>query len=356
MASTSIADIPAQGFVPAQQRAWRIVRRGEPPKALVLDNEAPIPTLRPGEVLVRTQAVSFHNVVYHLMTLLPNSLLKRNAELEFAGEIVDADPSAGFSPNDKVAGFFTPDIHITNRRGALAQYIAVKPEEIVKRPDSFTPVEASGVLVVGLTAYQALFEVAKLKQEPGQSVFINGGSTSVGMYAIQIAKSYGLKVVASTSGRNAKLVEQLGAEVVDYTVAPLHETLAERFKSDKFDAFIEAVGMEDTLLYTHSESYLKPDGIYVLCGPKPAGFISVLGFLWDFMLHPRWLGGTKRRLGIVSVHHSKEQSETIFKLLSEGKIKHRIDSVYAFEDVLKAYERVISGRAVGKVIVEVPAV
>ena len=82
-------------------------------------------------------------------------------------------------------------------------------------------------------------------------------------------------------------------------------------------------------------------------------------------------------LRLVSVHHSKEQSETIFQLVSEGtfiqphfivlcssnrplrtsigKIKHRTDSVYAFEDVLKAYEKVISSRAVGKVIVEVPA-
>ena len=147
------------------------------------------------------------------MVLLPNSLLKRNAELEFSGEVVDADPSTGFTPGDKVVGFVPPDNHITKRRGALAQYIAVKPEEILKRPDFLTPNEGAGVIGVGMTAYQALFEVAKLKQEPGQSVFINGGSTSVGMYAIQIAKSYGIKVAASTSPRNAKLVEELGAEV-----------------------------------------------------------------------------------------------------------------------------------------------
>jgi len=147
------------------------------------------------------------------MVLLPNSLLKRVTELEFAGEVVDTDPSTGFAPGDKIAGFIAPDTHITQRRGALAQYIAVKPTEIVKRPDFLSSVEASGVICVALTAYQALFEVAQLRQEPGQSVFINGGSTSVGMYAIQIAKSYGLKVAASTSGRNAKLVEELGAEV-----------------------------------------------------------------------------------------------------------------------------------------------
>jgi len=230
MASTSVADVPKPGFIPARQRAWRIVRKGEPPKALVLDNEAPIPSLKRGQVLVRVQAVSFNNVyvspfshqncllitprrVYFLMILLPNSFLKRPAEIEFAGEIADADPSTGFAPGDKVAGFVAPDAHITDRRGALAQYIAINPGEIVKRPDFLTPVEASGVLGVGLTAYQALFELAKLRQEPGQSVFINGGSTSVGMYAIQIAKSYGLKVVASTSGKNAKVVEELGAEV-----------------------------------------------------------------------------------------------------------------------------------------------
>ena len=232
MASTSVADVPKPGFIPAKQRAWRIVRKGEPPKALVLDNDAPIPTLKPGEILVRVQAVSFHNVsvlplvsshrkwsvdslcsVYLLMVLLPNSFLKRNAELEFSGEVVDTDGSAGFVPGDKVSGFVAPDIHVTKRRGALAQYIAAKPGELIKRPDFLTLNEASGVIGVSLTAYQALFEVAKLRQEPGQSVFINGGSTSVGMYAIQIAKSYGLKVAASTSPRNAKLVEELGAEV-----------------------------------------------------------------------------------------------------------------------------------------------
>ena len=63
MTSTPIgADVPKHGFIPAQQRVWRIVRKGEPSKALVLDNEAPVPTLRAGEVLVRVQAVSFLNV------------------------------------------------------------------------------------------------------------------------------------------------------------------------------------------------------------------------------------------------------------------------------------------------------
>ena len=70
MASTSVADTPKPEFIPTKQRAWRIVRKGEPPKALVLDNDVPIPTLKPGEVLVRVQAVSFNNVF--VSSLIPS--------------------------------------------------------------------------------------------------------------------------------------------------------------------------------------------------------------------------------------------------------------------------------------------
>jgi len=62
MATKSTAGAPTQGFIPTTQRAWQIERKGEPTEALVLDNEAPVPTLKPGQVLVRVQAVSFNNM------------------------------------------------------------------------------------------------------------------------------------------------------------------------------------------------------------------------------------------------------------------------------------------------------
>ena len=81
MASISVADVPKPGFVPARQRAWRIVRKGEPPNALVLDNDAPVPTLKPGEVLVRVQAVSLHIVsVSSFLSLTERGLLTAPAE------------------------------------------------------------------------------------------------------------------------------------------------------------------------------------------------------------------------------------------------------------------------------------
>lgn len=65
-----------------------------------------------------------------------------------------------------------------------------------------------------MTGYQALFQVAKL--EAGQTVFINGGSTSVGAFAIIFAKARGIKVVASASGKNEAFVRSMGADEVRY--------------------------------------------------------------------------------------------------------------------------------------------
>ena len=75
------------------------------------------------------------------------------------------------------------------------------------RPKNVTPTEGAGLSIAGYTAYQALVDMAKV--EAGQTVFINGGSTAVGSFAIQIAKARGAKVVASASGKNEQYVRNL---------------------------------------------------------------------------------------------------------------------------------------------------
>lgn len=74
------------------------------------------------------------------------------------------------------------------------------------------PTEASGLGLAGLTAYQGLFNDGKIK--PGQHIFINGGSTAVGIFAIQIAKTLGCTVTASGSGRNEAFIKNLGVDKV----------------------------------------------------------------------------------------------------------------------------------------------
>ena len=96
--------------------------------------------------------------------------------------------------------------------GALAQYTPVLASQAALRPKNVTPSQASGFGIAPLTAYQALFDIAQL--EEGQSVFINGGSTAVGSFAIQLAKAKGARVAASASAKNEQYVRDLGADEV----------------------------------------------------------------------------------------------------------------------------------------------
>lgn len=122
-----------------------------------------------------------------MMKWLPNSLLKRVAEADLAGEVVDPNGSR-FEVGDQVFGFINPDHSLLRgRQGSLASYAFVPANCVVHRPLNVSPIEAAGLAVVALTAYQAICSAAKLQE--GQTIFINGGSTSVGAYAIQMAKS-----------------------------------------------------------------------------------------------------------------------------------------------------------------------
>ncbi len=94
----------------------------------------------------------------------------------------------------------------------MAEYVLISGTCVTKRPSNVDAIHAAGLTLTGLTAYQCLFTDAQL--QAGQTVFIYGGSTSVGLFAIQIAKARGIKVVASASGRNEELVKKMGADEV----------------------------------------------------------------------------------------------------------------------------------------------
>lgn len=155
-------------------------------------------------------------------------------EFDFSGEIADANGSPKFKNGDKVFGWldvcsFVFFVHVLNtnliinspvgyaipaHQGTLAQYVKVPANCVSRRPPNVSAVKAAGLALAGITAYQALYATANV--QPGQTIFINGGSSSVGADAIQIAKAKGVKkVVASCSAKNADLVKGYGADEVE---------------------------------------------------------------------------------------------------------------------------------------------
>ncbi|KAJ2925233.1 hypothetical protein H1R20_g11882, partial [Candolleomyces eurysporus] len=345
--------------IPAVQRAWVSVRKGIPSKSLELKTDWPVSkNLKPGEVLVKIQASALNPVGYKMMKMLPDFLGKRPyiPEHDFSGVVVDSNGSQEYSNGDQVYGWIRLDAQLKSKQGALAEYISLSQDNIQKRPDNVSPVEAAGVTLAALTALQSLDDV-KLEQD--QTILINGGSTAVGSYAIQLAKIRGARVVATASAKNEKFVRDLGAdEFIDYTkVGPLHEYFSKNPPSTKYNVIFEAVGIFDPSLYTYSKRYLAPNGVFISVGPQPHNFslttVSQILRLSGAVIFPSFLTGIKGKFKVSGVANKVEDMKLLREYLEQGKLKPKVDSTFEFDDVLQAYEKILSSRAVGKVTIKV---
>ncbi|KAF8892619.1 chaperonin 10-like protein [Infundibulicybe gibba] len=323
--------------IPSTQRAWLVQKSGAPSKGLALKHDHPVPKPEPGDVLVKIQAAALNPVGYKLMRLIPNIMSGRPfvAEHDFTGVVADAN-GAEFSNGDPVFGYIPATLNPVTKQGALAEYVRVPASHIAPRPQNISPTQAAGITLVAQTAYQALFQIGGL--EAGQTVFINGGSTSVGAYAIQIAKAY-------------------GAKFIDYTKGTLYRQICANPPSPKFHIIFDAAALIDPSLYTHSHDYLAPNGVFITAVPTPN--LSSPHDLWLGVktvfaaIIPGWMGGVKRKYKMVMVENKKDDLMAIQKLVAEGKLIPPVDSIYEFDDVLSAYDRMMTSRATGKIIVKV---
>lgn len=149
------------------------------------------------------------------------------------------------------------------------------------------------------------------------------------------------------------MCRRLGADdVLDYRAQDVAATLSERVKAgaQPFDLVFDTVGSPADL-YTAADAFLAPDGAFVQIAGDPslAGARSVLGR----MLWPRLLGGGSRRFQFVGAANDKAQFEAMADIVAQGKASAVVDSVFPLQEAVAAYEKLRTGRARGKVLVEV---
>jgi NADPH:quinone reductase-like Zn-dependent oxidoreductase len=241
------------------------------------------------------------------------------------------------------------DFHV----GTFAEYIAVSETDLALKPKQLTMVEAASIPLVGLTAWQALIEIAKVKK--GQKVFIQAGSGGVGTFAIQLAKHLGAFVATTTSTTNIELVKSLGADLaIDYK----KEDFADKLKD--YDFVLHS--NRDTKILSKSLRILKPGGHLVsLVGPPTPEFASELGLPWHLKLLTKLLSsGVKKQTKKLNVKFAflfmraeGNQLSEITSLINAGIIKPVVDKVFPFEQTNEALAYVESGRAKGKVVIKV---
>ena len=239
-----------------------------------------------------------------------------------------------------------------HRIGTFAERIAVHEADLALKPKNLNWAEAASIPLVGLTAWQAFVELAKLRK--GQKVFIQAGSGGVGTFAIQLAKHLGAIVATTTSAKNAELVRSLGADIViDYKVQDFETVLS------GYDLVLHS---QDQKALEKSLRILKPGGHLIsISGPPDPGFAKTLGLnillKLLFTVLSRGVRKEARKRGLrydfLFMRGDGQQLSEIASLIESGTIKPVVDKVFPFERTGEALAYVETGRAKGKVVIEV---
>jgi NADPH:quinone reductase-like Zn-dependent oxidoreductase len=205
-------------------KAVRFHEYGDPGVLRYEDVEQPVPGA--GQVRIRVAATSFNSVDGNIRGGFMRGpipvTLPHTPGIDVAGT-VDAlgEDVADVTVGDDVIGFLPMD-----GTGAAAEYVVAPAEVLTPAPRSVPLADAAALPVVGLTAWQALFDHGKLTA--GQTVLVNGAGGAVGGYAVQLAKNAGAHVIATASPRSREAVTSAGAdEVVDHTTTALTAAVTE---------------------------------------------------------------------------------------------------------------------------------
>lgn len=314
--------------------------------------EVPKPVAKENEVLIQIHSASINQLDIKLKSGEFKLLLPYKFPLilghDVAGTIVDVGSKIRhFKIGDEV--FARPaDFSI----GTFAEYIPVNENDIALKPKNISMEEAASVPLVSLTVWQAFVEKAKLTK--GQKVFIQAGSGGVGTIAIQLAKHLGAIVATTTSASNFELVKNLGADVViDYKAQGFENIL-----KDYDLAFIS----QDVKTLEKSLRILKPGGkVISISGPPDTGFAKEFGLPWFmktviYFLSKRVTGQAKKLnidYSFLFMQANGKQLSDIAKLIEKDIIHPVIDKVFPFEQMNEAMSYISSGRAKGKVVVNI---
>jgi NADPH:quinone reductase-like Zn-dependent oxidoreductase len=292
-------------------KSWRLTDSEQNPK--IIETDVPLPKPREGEVLVRVHAAGITptEVLWSPTWRTKNGENRTGAVLshEFSGEIAETGEEI-YGMNDWFAD------------GALAEYCVTQPAWIAPKPRHLSHAEAASVPIGALTAWQGLFDRAKL--QPRERVLIHGGAGGVGIFAIQLAHSRGAHVITTVSARNSEFVTELGAnEVIDYKASPFEN------KARDIDVVFDTVG-GDTL--RRSWDILKPNGRLVTIAA-------------DAETPP----DERTKQAFFIVEPSRQQ------LLEIGNLRPVVDTVLPFSQASDAYTGNVKKQGRGKLVVAVRA-
>jgi len=313
--------------------------------------DVPMPEMKDNDVLVKIRAAGVNPLDNMIIRGEVKMIVPYSFPLVMGNEFVGMVEKIGrnvkkFQPGDRVYGRME-----LKRIGAFAEYTAVDQGAIARVPEYLSDEEAASVPLTALTAMQAL---ALMKPKKGETLFISGGTGSLGAMAIPVAKSYGLTVITNGNGASEERVRRLGAD---------------RFIDYKKEDYAKALSNVDYVLDTLGDrelerefSILKDGGSLVSLRGMPNGefaartgmpmikrlLLKVAGRKYDQMAARR-----NQKYYFIFVHEDGAALERISEIFGQNHLEASVDGVFALDDVNEALKKVASGGSKGKTILKV---
>ena len=303
-------------------KAIRIHQYGGPEVLAEVEMQRPVPGQ--GEVLIKVQAASVNPIDWKLRAGHMKEVFPLTFPATLGWDVSGTVEEIG----DNVTRFKRGDeVYALVEGGGYAEYTTARENVVAAKPGRLDHVQAAAVPVAGLTAWQALFEVAQL--HAGQKVLIHAAAGGVGNFAVQFAKAKGANVVGTASARNQALLRELGVDqAVDYQKARFEDVVS------GVDVVLDTIGGD-----TQERSFkvLKKGGVLVSIVQPPSQELA---------------GKYGVRAVFYGAHASSAGLAEIAKLIDSGKVKTVVETVLPLAEVRRAHELIESGHVRGKIVLK----
>lgn len=298
------------------------------------------PEPKEDEVLIKVEAASVNAADLHYLRGTPFLFrlaggLRQPKNPMLGADVAGRVEAVGrnvtqFRPGDEVFGDLSK-----SGRGTFAEYVCAKENALTLKPANISFEQAAAAPLAAVTALQGLRNQVQI--QPGQKVLINGATGGVGMFAVQIAKSFGAEVTAVCSTRNLERVRSIGADhVIDYTKEDFTQN------GQQYDLILAANGYHPISAYQRA---LSPTGNYVTTG-------GTVAQLFEAMLFGSWISLTgKKKMGSGGAGPNQKDLSFIKGLLEDGKVVPIIDKCFSLSQVPEAIRYLEESHARGKVVI-----
>ena len=330
-------------FSKKTMRAIEIAGKGGPEVLKLV--EVNVPDIKDNEILVRVHAAGVNrpDVFQRMGSYPPPEGASPLPGLEIAGEIVELGVAVKqWKIGDKVTALIAG--------GGYAEYAAVAADNVLPVPEGYDFIKAAALPETFFTVWSNVFDRAHLKS--GEVFLVHGGTSGIGTTAIQLAKAFGAKVLATAgTAEKCEACLKLGADLaINYRTEDFVSKAQEFTNKKGVNVILDMVGGD---YVNKNYKIAAPDGRIVQIA-NLSGSMATVNLNYIFVKRLIHTGSTLRaRDTVFKAAIAAQLKEKVWPLLETGKIQPVIDKVFPLEEAAKAHERMESSAHIGKIILEI---